>query len=298
LDNLKKGRQINIKKINKADLVVIGGGGIYYHWFLPYNIRVINKITQPIIIFGVGYIREIGSRKLTKEEKESIVVLNKKATLSSVRDYYSKKFLVQCGVPSSKIKIIGDPAIFLEEKKPASLKFNDKPKIGLNLNYSGWLGFGKYEKEILKSYKLVAKYFIDKYNAEIYYLQHHPDEARIRKRLQIPKMKIVNLPPKQQKYVYGQLDLIIGMMLHSAVLAFGAETPEINVGYDLRNKSFASFIGCPELIIQSHHLKPEALLKKAKNVYSKRQYYCQKFTRRKAAIWKKQLDFINKIKKV
>ncbi len=295
---LRDGKKTDIEKINVADLVIIGGGGIYYRWFLPYSTEFIKKIKPPIVIFGVGYIREIGSRKLNKKEIESIAVLNKKAALSSVRDYYTKNFLIKAGVPIKKISVIGDPAIFLLEKKPKKITFNNKIKIGLNLNYSGWLGFGYFEKDILKSYEETASYFQNEFDAEIYYMYHHPDEKKICQKLKIDKIKPINLPPTQQKYVYGKMDLIIGMMLHSVVLSFGAKTPEINVAYDIRNKSFAKFIGCPELVISSKKLKNQTLLKRAKIVFKNRQNYKIKFERRKEKIWKKHLLFLDEIKKI
>lgn len=294
---LKGATQPEINKINKCDLVIIGGGGIYYHWFMPYDINSIKKIIPPLIIFGVGYIREIGARQLTKTEINSIIFLNDFAKLVSVRDYYTKKFLIKRGLSSKKIKVIGDPAIFLEEEKIKKLRFNNKIKIGFNLNYSGWLGFGKYEKTILNSYQETLEYFKDKYNADIYYLLHHPDEKKVLKKLNIKNIEIIDLSPKQQKYFYSKMDLIIGMMLHSVVLAFGAGTPEINVGYDLRNKSFAKFINCPELIISSDKLnKPSHnLLNKSKMILSKKKDYIKKFIKIKGNIWQQQEKFLNQI---
>ncbi len=294
---LKNGRAEDLKKINQADLVVIGGGGIYYRFFLPYNLEAIKKIKPPIVIFGVGYIREIGSRELSQQEIKSIIALNQKVALSSVRDYYTKKFLIKAGVTAKKIEVIGDPAIFLKETKPKKIKFSPKIKLGLNLNYSGWLGFGHYENDIIRSYNEVGNYFKTKLGAQIYYLQHHPDEKRIRVKLKIPDLKLINYSPTQQKYIYGKMNLVVGMMLHSAVLAFGAGTPEINVGYDLRNRSFADFIGCPQLIISVKKLRGKVLLNLARLVLKNQKQYRQKFKRRKEKIWQKQLQFLNKIKK-
>ncbi len=297
LEVLREGKKKDLRKINQADLVVIGGGGIYYRWFLPYGLENIKKIKPPIVIFGVGYVREIGSQKLNQKEIKSIVALNQKAVLSSVRDYYTKKFLIKAGLPEEKIEIVGDPAIFLKESKPKKIKFGSKVKIGLNLNYSGWLGFGRYEKDIIRSYNEVGNYFKNNLGAEIYYLQHHPDEKRIRGQLKIPGLRLIDYPPQQQKYIYGKMNLVIGMMLHSAVLAFGANTPEINVAYDLRNRSFAAFIGCPELVISSRKLKGEELLNKAQVVFSSQKKYRQKFKNRKGKIWQNHLKFLNKIKR-
>ncbi len=299
MEVLKGKKNGELEKINSADIVVIGGGGIYYKWFLPYDKFAINKIKKPIVIFGVGYIREIGGKKFNKTDKESVLELNKKAKFSSVRDYRTKEFLKKIGVPGAKIKIIGDSAIFLEEKKITEFNIeNERIKIGFNLNYSGWLGFGRYEKIIIDSYNETIKYFKEKHNAEIYYFMHHPDEKNIIGSLKVKDIKVINLAMNEQKYVYGKMDLVIGMMLHSAVISFGAGTPEINVGYDLRNRSFAKFIHSPELVLASDKLRRGDLLKRAKFVFENREKYRSKFLRRKNDIWEKQKEFMDEVAKL
>lgn len=295
IEALKNYDKINLKKINSADLVIVGGGGIFYRYFMPFDNKVIQAIKKPIVIFGVGYIREVGSRPLKKDWIKSIINLVKKATLVGVRDYYTKSFLVTNGINKNKINLIGDPAIFLSEKKPKNFKLQRKINIGFNLNYSGWLGFGKWEKDILNSYLETANYFKKKYKANIFYLMHHPDEINVLNKIKTLQMKIIDQPANEQKYIYGQLDLVIGMMLHSCVMAFGAVTPEINIAYDIRNKNFAKFIHCPELVIPLSKLSSGALLKTAKNVWKNYDKYCQKFSNRKNAILQKQKKFLIKI---
>ena len=85
------------------------------------------------------------------------------------------------------------------------------------------------------------------------------------------------------------------MMLHSCVLAFGALTPEINVAYDLRNRNFARFINCPELVVELEDLKKGKLLKKAKEVMNQKDFYFKKFTQKRNLIKKRQLEFINRV---
>jgi len=296
VETLKRYNKNEIYKINNADILIIGGGGIFYRYFLPFNKKTINSINIPIIIFGVGYIREIGSRVLNNEEKDSIYYLIKKSKLIGVRDYYTKKILINLGADKSKIELTGDPAIFLSEIKEKKFNLNKKINIGLNLNYSGWLGFGKWEKDILNSYEKIAYYFINKYNAQIYYLLHHPDEINILKKLNIKNLIIIDYKPNEQKYIYSKLNLIIGMMLHSCVFAFGAQTPEINLAYDLRNKNFAKFINCPELFVPLEGLKKNNLYKKAKTIFLNQKKYKLKFINRKVAIEKNIQGFIKEIK--
>lgn len=306
---LKTGGEKEIKKINQAGLIVIGGGGIFYSYFLPYNLEFIKALAQPIVIFGVGYIKEIGAPNLSREAVRSILALVKKSSAVSVRDFKTKEFLVKNGLKANKIKVIGDPAALLIEKKPplAALKKlrldkkNKKIKIGLNLNYSGWLGFGKWREDILASYREVAAYFLTEYGGpgkvgvEIYYLKHHPGENNIYPALKIKNLKVVDLKPAEQKYVYSQLDLVIGMMLHAGVLAFGAGIPEISVAYDLRNYSFAEFIGCQELVVDLDKLKKRELLKRTKIIFQKRKIYQQKFQKIKEKISNWQNGFLKNL---
>jgi len=306
---LKTGELNDAKEINQADLVVIGGGGIIYSYFLPYSLEFIKALTPPIVIFGVGYIKEIGAPNLSREAVKSVMALVGKASAVGVRDFKTKEFLIKNGINTAKVKVVGDPAALLSKKKPVLAvlkklgihKKNKKIKIGLNLNYSGWLGFGKWREDILRSYRDVAEYFIEEYGCfggmgvEIYYLKHHPGEKNIYPEMKIKNLKVVDLKPAEQKYVYGQLDLVIGMMLHSGVMAFGAGTPEISVAYDLRNYSFAEFIKCPELVVDLDKLKKGELLKRVKLVFNKRSIYRKKFIEIKERINKAQGKFLKEI---
>ncbi|MFH1745067.1 MAG: polysaccharide pyruvyl transferase family protein [bacterium] len=298
VETLKKADKKIIDKINKQDLLIIGGGGILYRYFLPFDKKIISSIKIPIVIFGIGYIRESGSKKLNEEEVKSIKLLVERANLVGVRDYYTKIFLIKSGIQKDKINLLGDPAVLLGEERPKNFKLKSGVKIGLNLNYSGWLGFGPREEDILKAYNEVAHYFQKKYDAQIYYLMHHPGEKNIIGKLDISNMKVVDLNAYEQKYIYGQLNLVIGMMLHSCVMAFGAGTPEINVVYDLRNKNFAKFIGCPELTVELSDLKSGELIKKAKMVFGKEVEYRKKFAKRKKEIIKMHEKYLQKIERL
>lgn len=298
IEVLKDYNEKELNKLNQADLIVFGGGGVFYRYFLPFNNKMIAGLKKPLVIFGVGYIREVGARSLTKIETASIVSLVKKAKLVGIRENYTKRFLVKQGIKSEKISVIGDPAVLLEEIVPNDFKLSDGMKIGLNLNYSGWLGFGPWREDILKAYRETAEYFQKEFGATIYYLKHHPGEDNIYPELKIKGLKLVDLSAKEQKYIYGELDLVIGMMLHSCVLAFGALTPEINVAYDLRNRNFARFIGCPELVVELADLKKGKLLKKAKEVINQKDFYLKKFAKKRILIKNRQEDFVNQISKL
>ena len=306
VETLKVYSPSKIKRINQCDLVIFGGGGLFYHYFLPYEVVIIKAIKPPLFIFGVGYIKEIGAPDLSRDELAGLLALVNRASIVGVRDYYTRDYLLKNKVPATKIKVIGDPAVLLPERKLSGYSDSKTIKLGLNLNYSGWLGFGVWREDILRAYREVAEYFQNdllnevgrrKNKVQVYYLQHHPGEKNIYKELAIPGLRLVNLPPAEQKYVYGELDLVVGMMLHAGVMAFGALTPEINVAYDLRNYSFAKFIGAPELVVDLDKLKEGALLKRVKLVWKNHEKYVKKFSLKKQVIKKLQTDFLKQIHK-
>ncbi len=302
---LRDGKATDLKKINKADLIIIGGGGLFYSYFLPYSLEFIAGLQKPLFIFGVGYIREIGAPPLDKKSIDSLVALCQKSTLIGVRDNNTKSFLVKQGVDGDGIFVIGDPAVLLEEKKNNKLVEHSgvfPVRLGLNINYSGWFGFGKWEDDILSAYRELIHYFQDKFagpdgpGLEVYYLKHHPGEDNIYPKLAFNDLRLIDLEPAEQKYVYGQLDLVVGMMLHVAVLSFGAGTPEISVAYDIRNYSFAEFIACPELVVDLDRLKDGQLLEQVDKVFKNRYKYRRWFKEQKKMIKSREKEFLEKIK--
>jgi hypothetical protein len=94
---LKMGRAADLNKINRADLIVLGGGGLFYSYFLPYNLDFLAGLKPPLIIFGVGYIREIGALALSAAAARSVAALANQASLVGVRDHKTKEFLVKQG---------------------------------------------------------------------------------------------------------------------------------------------------------------------------------------------------------
>jgi len=295
---LKSENETSLKKINSADLVFIGGGGIFYSYFLPFNERMIKAIKKPIYLFGLGYIKEVDAPLWPKKNITSVLTLARQAALVGVRDLNTRRFLIKNGLAANKIKVIGDPAALLKEQKLSEvkikkLKLNSKKiKIGLNLNYSGWLGFGCWREDILNAYKEVIRHFLIQ-GAEIYYLKHHPGEESIYRELGVKNIIKIDLSPAEQKYVYSQMDMIIGMMLHVGVMSFGALTPEISVAYDIRNYGFAEFIRAKELVVDLEKLKEGELLKRAKKVFAQKEAYKAKFKKEKQKIKEKEERFLH-----
>ncbi|MEK6918370.1 MAG: polysaccharide pyruvyl transferase family protein [Nanoarchaeota archaeon] len=286
---------ILLNKINKHDLMILGGGGLYSKWFFPLNDELINKIKIPIIIFGVGYNHNFGDKNLSSKELKSIIFLNRKAKLSSVRDLETKEFLKKLGFNAD---YIGDPAIFLKSKK-INLKFEKNIKIALNIAQHGWKFQDKYTPQLVDYYTELIKNLGRTYNAKFFYIRHHSNENRVIKILKkrFPDMTICKYGPYETKYIYENMDLVISMMLHSSIFAFGSSVPVFNIAYDKKNHAFMRAINQENSFIDVRNLNLENIssdLKILSSLIKKK----NNFLKIKKGFNKKTNEFVEKIRQI
>lgn len=250
-----------VAECNDADMVLIGGGGVYMEYILPYNTRLIEDIKRPLVIYGVGYNHNFGAPAFSAQQIDSIVRMGKKAALQSVRDAGTHDFLRQHGVEST---LLHDPAIFLRGTQTLKDVPANGPKIGLNIAAHGWKQEGKYLDKLVEIYTNVAKKLAKTRGAHFYYIVHHPNELPLAERLQANgvKLHIVQGDARVLKGAYERLDLTISMMLHSTILAFGSHTPSVCIGYDKKNLAFMQLTDQEESYIDVHDVTADKLLAK------------------------------------
>lgn len=290
-----------LKTLNRYDLCVIGGGGLYSKFFLPFNAQVIKSIETPIVLYGIGYIKNLGDKDLTNEQIESARLLNTRAKLTSVRDEYTCKFLRDLGIRD--VHVISDPAIFLgsEETNQVALDKN-KIKIGVNVASHYWTLYPQYLRKTIGEYIKACEFLIKRLDAEIVYLIHHSDEHQVAEAMKEKKLplKVVdtNPNPYKMKFIYGKLDLVIGMMMHSTVLAFGSEVPIVNVAYDAKNYNFMEFIGQGDKVIDVREANSKKISDLALRTIDDSKNIKAGFKTLKRKLWRKQEEFLRKIKEL
>ena len=259
-----------VREINQHDIMIIGGGGLYSKGNFPLNEKLIDAIHIPIVLLSVGLNRNEGQSPFTLQEINSIIKLNKKSSLSSVRDLNTLSFLKDFGF--KKISVIADPAIFLESSKKKDLKFSKKLSIGINIAQHNWQYQEKFTDKIVSSYINALNKIKEDHDFQLFYLQHDYREKEVIKNLKshFKDMHVCNYNPYNLKYVYEKLDLVICMMMHSSIFAFSSGVPFINISYDIKNKAFAEMIKSSSSLIPVKNVSPEKIYNLAIDLINRR----------------------------
>jgi polysaccharide pyruvyl transferase WcaK-like protein len=285
--------------VNQHDICIIGGGGLYSKYFLPLDTRVIESIEIPIVLYGVGYIRNFGDGEPTETQVENIRLLNARAELTSVRDEFTRKFLEKLGVDG--VHLIGDPAIFIGARKTHQVNSERGTRIGVNVACHFWTWYPRYLRKTIREYIRACKSLLKTRDTEIIYLMHHPDEKLairlMEKRLPL-KVVNTNRDPYEMRDVYGKLDLVIGMMMHSAVLAFGSGVPMVNIAYDCKNYGFMELIGQKDKVINVGEVTSKEICELATRSLEDSKGIGKSFQALKNELWEKQRNFLTEIEKL
>ncbi len=293
--------------ISQADLVIVGGGGLFYdcnfhlnvndffkgrHYgilFFLYLALLAKMLGKPVMLYGVG----IGPLLLPSTRRLVSFVLNRMDVIS-LRDAESSMELKRLRVNSPEIAVTVDPAIgltpapkervveILREKK-ISL---EKPLIGINVrpwyHYHGFRSHRMQEKHnwYKRTMVRVADFLVQKFDSEIIFLpmqrlydddhqlcRELVEEMRFKERA---KILSDSYNPHEIKGIVGRLDLVIGTRLHSAIFAASMGTPIIGIIYDGKVRSFLQLIGQEERSLSINGIHFERLCEIIDEVWTSR----------------------------
>ena len=223
-----------------------------YHAFAKYQCRV------ALIGIGVNVLLDWDRSKATHLAPDSRDVLEKIFQLCSsitVRDEYSQKIIQQLG--NHPTSIIGDPALFLSEQ---GSEHNDKkpdsgPRIGLSIPFHGtepteWIrdnikSFVEFLRKIQKSKKARFEYFL-----------HYDSERLVYEVMRDYGLDVTLREGDTQTLLrhYHDLDLHIGGMLHSCIMASSQRIPTIALAYDAKHFGFFKLLEREEFCVYNQSL--------------------------------------------
>ena len=251
-----------LEAVRQADLVIIGGGGIFHdYWgfnpnaFLTDNHWGISFYTAPAVMaavfekpvmlyaVGVGPLLSEHGRRFTKVACDAAAAI-------TVRDGASRELLESIGVPAERVTVTMDPVFgFSTEKDAAALEAvrnlqAARPLIGVALRH--WdVGVhpGFWEQEVADGLDL----FLQNHEGSVLFVPFQRLEGkveddttianRIRSRMKHQDRTAVLEPefsPQQIYTVLSECDLVVGMRLHSLILSIVGRVPVLSLSYDTK----------------------------------------------------------------
>lgn len=239
-----------IAAIKKSDVVISGGGSLLQDVtsskVIPYYLGVV-KIAQfykkPVVFYsqGVGPVAKGFGKFLVKQ-------ICNRVTHIFVREVGSKQLLESLGVNKAPITVAIDPVLGIEPKQAlvsdiqASLP--EGKKVGLYIR--PW----KNDEEMIEKVARIASYIESKGYALYFIPMYHKEDLSIAQEIANRVKGDVHVIEQEmtidEVVAYTvQFDFILGMRLHSLIMAHAVEVPMIGLSYDPKVEGFLNEVGVP-----------------------------------------------------
>lgn len=234
-------------ELKQADLFISGGGGLLQDVTssrtIPYYLSLIAlarflKVKTMFYAQGIGPITGYAGRALT-------AFFAGKVDLLTVRDQLSAKELIDLGVNEEKVVVTADPVLALQKtdngREILTALGVKREKFCLGVALRSWPCKTDYEAILLNVLK--------KQEAQIVLLPFHfptDYDFSVRFREKLGKNAVIldkPCSPAEYLAVIAELDLVLGMRLHSLILAFRAAVPFIGLSYDPKVSRFLTVAG-------------------------------------------------------
>jgi polysaccharide pyruvyl transferase CsaB len=307
----------NIKELKECDLVIIGGGGLFYDsevsiginpifvWFI--RVLLFKLLRLKIVLYGVG----VGplNKKISKIFLRILCNLTNNIT---VRDKYSYNMLKACKV-YVPIVISADPVWLTnweirdsqEIVKNRKLKYDAKNKLGIQVRISKGLDEVKFIETLVEFIDIM----IDKYLFSVVLIPmsfEDPDDRILLEKIQLKSknennIELIQLDTENDvTEIMQECDFLVLSRLHSIIMATSLGVPYLALSYspktdDLIFKLKLNEFSWPITEIDSRTLE-RLYINLMKQKISRRKYLLEKSKELKI-LAKKNLDLFNSIKK-
>lgn len=278
-----QGRQsflLRIWEIKTSDLFILGGGGLLKdygndssslkEWLRLLRFAKKLNVKTALCTIGVENIRYDESKKLLRDSLD-------KVDLITVRDRKSKDILIDIGV-INEIKVVSDPAVLLANINADKIEDNlISSKVTICIRH--WFSKGFYiekpevNENFIRSLSIAADFLIDHYNKKIDFIPFRTtsyDDDRIVAKQVVSYMKhkdkthIYSNAPEVDEFIeiVSQSSLVIGMRLHSLILATSIGIPVIGLEYMPKVKAYMESIKQSEYSLDLETITSKKLINK------------------------------------
>lgn len=231
-----------VKRIREYDLLLMGGGSllqdatsprsVIYYLGIVLTAKLCNK---PVVFYaqGVGPIRQTLSKRL-------IHFIVNKVNVITVRDYESGEDLKRFGVTKVPIIVTADPAVTIPREsidlawgKEIIAETGVPPGKCMAICVRSW----KKEERFKQVLAEVADHYAEQgWNILFVPMQYPADITPSRDIAHLMKHKatLIDRPLnfKEIMSLLGNMDFVLGMRLHSIILAAVMNVPFVGVSYD------------------------------------------------------------------
>lgn len=194
----------------------------------------------------------------------------------SVRDAATQAALA--ALTTKPVHLIGDPALHfchamaIAPPSAGIRTAHTPPVIGVNVSFHGKNSTALIKKNLM-SYAAALRRLQEKTGATFRYFVHYETENILPRLFAQCGVNIQKVPVKTHRAgagdtatlarEYAKLDLHIGGMLHSCILATSAGTPCLALAYDIKHQGFFDLMGLPQNCLSAADFDPEALFTRA-----------------------------------
>lgn len=295
----------NPSSSEQAPIAICGSG----YFFLDHQLRFPSRMREdlawfktnntPTMIYGSGV--NLIDPKLEKtdlllppEQTDFLSEFLESCEHISVRDAASQQLLQSC--TSQAVHLIGDPALFIEAIAPISPEQSlpaGRVHIGINLPFHGPSACTRINED-RDAYVIALKEIQRKTDCLFHYMVHYDSELLVAALLRDRGIKItvVHGDVDDLLHTYKQLNLHIGGMLHSCILASSTGTPAIGLAYDIKHSGFFSLLGLPEHCIPAQPFDADRIATLALHTLNNEQTLRSTILSRRLVLRDKADDFL------
>lgn len=249
----------NVNSFNKADLIVIGGGGLFLKdtnpndlsgWQWSCSTDMLKSIKTPIVAFAIGYNRFRGQEEFSPIFKEHLNLFVEKSIFIGIRNHGSiEKIKPYLKNDHLKNKLTFQPCMTTLTSLiyPHLCDYNKKENfIAINCAFDRQ-SLRKNDDNILRSIARVAlklskiaqiKFYSHVFNDE----KILPFFDEIGVKYELVRLKTIEDTVKE----YAKPKLVIGMRGHAQMIPFGCNTPILSIISHDKMKWFLDDIHHPE----------------------------------------------------
>ncbi len=253
---------------SKSDIILVGGGGLFFDTpfqVLPFwlgRIVAARSVGTPSVLYSVG-VGPIEKRRSRRYLRLGL----RYADAISVRDEYSAELLRKCGV-KREVSILPDPALLLEpaaeSRAKEILREEGVPedgglKIGISLRF--WQAFDKSQQKrfaghVRKALEMTAAKSDVSFVMVPFQLPPALGDIGLMEEIAAGSACEDDIhfvrgsySPAEVKAVLSQMDLMIGMRLHSLIFSLTLGVPSIALSYASKVASVMETFGSKDFCL-------------------------------------------------